>query len=168
MISLEKLDVAESDINDAEDFSEVSYESAKQLKKYKNMIPFSFNALFRGKKKASDKATEKELERLEKESAKNQPLESLKKGHLKAKSTSALPLQSTKISNTGNEDIEDEIENNLNEIRDVTKSLREMALDMNTELEKQGKIIQKVSIISSHTTDNLKRADEKIKKYGRK
>lgn len=135
-----------------------SYQSARELHKYKGFIPVSVkNALTGGKKRDEDsrlakatKALDKEEGRVERESQQHKP---------------TLAGTPKTAADYGGDETEAAINRNLDEMSAGLDHLNVQASEMGLELKKQNVTLKRIEATSEHTDYTLKSADRKIQEF---
>jgi hypothetical protein len=154
----EQLDRIDEKAEHADVNATESYQSARELHKYKGLLPISIkNAFTGGKKKDEDaklaklnKKLDKEESRIGKEAAGNQP---------------SLASTPKTAADYGGDDTERQIDENLDEISAGLDHLQMQASSMNEELQKQNVTIKRVEATTEHTDYTLNSANRKIQEF---
>lgn len=170
----EQLTSTEQRMKEVDANAQLNYDKSKKVKKYGNLFNFSFTTFFNRKKKKVDMDYQDDLkaisrgeqdlrqqqrqrildsdEEMRKKIAKDAPPQ--KKALLSAKEEK--PVSSGK---------EQEMDENLNQISHVARSLTKMARDMGDELDEQNITLQKIEAEGRHVEGTLDRSVAKIEKY---
>lgn len=154
----EQLDRIDEKASSADANASDSYASARELHKYKGLIPVSLKNVFTGSKKKEEderlaktqKNLDKEEKRIDKDHAANKP------------SLASTPKTSGDF---GGDETERQIDENLNDISAGLDHLQMQANSMNEELQRQNTTIQRIEATTEHTDYTLNSANRKIQEF---
>lgn len=143
-----------------------SYQSARELHKYKGMLPISVKNMFTGGRKREEdqrlqkaaKALDKEERKLEKTATSNQP-------NLEAAAQEKVQKGPVSQRDYGGDDVEKQIDENLDEISAGLDHLQAQATSMNAELARQNVTVQRIDATTQHTDYTLNSANRKIQEF---
>lgn len=143
-----------------------SYQSARELHKYKGMLPVSVKNMFTGGRKRDEdqrlqkaaKALDKEERKLEKSAAANQP-------NLEAAAQEKVQRGPDGQRDYGGDETEKQIDENLDEISAGLDHLQAQAVNMNAELSRQNVTVQRIDATTQHTDYTLNSANRKIQEF---
>lgn len=161
----EQLDRIDEKAQSADANATDSYQSARELHKYKGFIPVSFKNMFTGAKKKeqdeqlakANKKLDKEERKLDKESMGNRP-------DLNVGQAGGNYNNNNQAENDG-DDAERQINENLDEISAGLDHLQSQATNMNTELSKQNVTVKRIEATTEHTDYALNSANRKIQEF---
>lgn len=135
-----------------------SYQSARELHKYKGFIPISMKNIFTGaKKKEEDEKLAKMNKKLNKEERKLGKDEADKSPSLVDPASSAVDY--------GGDNTERNINENLDEISAGLDHLQMQAVGMNSELASQNVTVKRIEATTEHTDYTLNSANRKIQEF---
>lgn len=155
----EQLSKVDATAEQADFHADDAYKSARDLHKYKGLLPFSIKNMFTGsKKKTQDSELDKINRRLDKQAVKleqpNEPSVSPRKAS--AKPTAALATD---------DPAEREIDQNLDTISSGLDFLKTQGLEMQREISAQNVTISKIEARTEHTDYTLNSANRKIREF---
>lgn len=155
----EQLDRIDERADQADTNATESYQSARDLHKYKGLLPVSLkNAFTGGHKKREDAQLAKTTKKLDKEAARLELASQDNKPDLARtpKSASAGP---------GGDEMEQQINENLDEISAGLDHLQMQASGMQEELKRQNVTIKRVEATTAHTDYTLNSANRKVQEF---
>lgn len=153
----EQLERIENKAEAADSNATDSYKNARELHKYKGLLPVSIkNAFTGGKKKQEDDKLAKANRQFDKQ-----------EGRIDASSSrpSLSPAPKSGGKDYGGDDTERQIDENLDEISAGLDHLQAQASSMNEELQKQNVTIKRVEATTAHTDYTLNSANRKIQEF---
>jgi len=146
-----------------------SYQSARELHKYKGFLPVSMKNMFTGgKKKHQDSELEKINAKLDKQAKKMQgPPDAAEPDEKAAGANSPAPHPSSagQPKKVYADMKEQEIDENLDDISSGLDHLKATGLQMQSEMAKQDLTITKIKATTEHTDYTLNSANRKIKEF---
>jgi len=155
----EQLDRVESKASAADANATDSYQSARELHKYKGLLPFSIkNAFTGGKKKGEDEKLTKTQKKLDKEEHKLEKQKAASGPSLVAPGTPGSAIEEE-------DENERAINENLDEISMGLDHLQNQASNMNQELNRQNVTIKKIDATTEHTDYTIGSANRKIQEF---
>lgn len=159
-----QLDSIEQKAEQADANATDSYQSARELHKYKGMIPLSIKNMFTGGKKSSeDDKLKKANKSLDREGATLEKNSAAQRAAI-AKVAAVREAASTGLGEEADE-VERQIESNLGEISAGLDHLQMQAVNMNKELQAQNVTIKRIGATTEHTDYTLNSANRKIQEF---
>lgn len=156
----EQLDRIEEKAQLADANAADSYQSARELHKYKGLLPLSIkNMVSGGKKREEDDKLAKTTKKLDKEEKK---LDKAAAANVPSLDTSSTAAPATDY---GGDKTEEQIDRNLDEISAGLDHLQMQAASMHTELNKQNLTIKRIEATTEHTDYTLNSANRKIQEF---
>lgn len=158
----EQLERIEKTAERADENAQQSYESARDLHKYKGFLPVSVKNWFKGsKKKKEDKALSKTNKELDKElERKSMASSAASEIGSSAPSSASGPKRKEYL-----DEREQEIDENLDEMSSGLAALKAQAVDMNKDLDSQQVSMKRTEAYVGHTDYTLNSANRKIKEF---
>lgn len=157
----EQLDRIDEKAQSADANATDSYQSARELHKYKGFIPISLKNVFTGaKKKDEDQKLAKASRKLDKQEQRIEEGDDVDKAKLVR-----TPAAAGTTTDYGGDETEKQINENLDEISAGLDHLQAQASGMNTELSRQNVAIKRVEATTEHTDYTLNSANRKIQEF---
>ena len=157
----EQLERIQQTAESADKSADAAYQKAKDLHKYKGLMPFSIKNFFTGgKKKQQDKELEDKTKKLDKQAAKFEASREAAQTGIQSpiiehRRTSAVITDQTEI----------EINRNLGEISSALDVLKSQGLMMQDEVKKQNYTINKIGATIDHTEYVIDSSNRKIQEF---
>lgn len=157
----------------ADDNVKISYDKARELKKYDGWFPVSISNWFTGGKKKGEDSTlknkneklDKKQHQLEKEISKKESSKSTKISNPSSTTETSSSLMAGLEEGSKALDQERQINENLDDISAGLDHIQAQADNMNDEFKKQNITIERIKANTEHADYVIKSADSKIKKY---
>lgn len=160
----EQLDRIEDKAQAADANATDSYQSARELHKYKGFIPISLKNVFTGaKKKEEDERLAKLNKKLDKQERHLDATETSDKSKLIG--GDGVAASGGTSMDYGGDEAEKQINENLDEISAGLDHLQAQAAGMNTELSRQNVTIKRIDATTEHTDYTLNSANRKIQEF---
>lgn len=145
-----------------------SYQSARELHKYKGMLPVSVKNMFTGgRKREEDQRLQKTAKALDKEERKLEKTAASSSNPPDLEAAAKEQVQKGLVSQRdyGGDDVERQIDENLDEISKGLDHLQAQATNMKAELGRQNVTTQRIDATTQHTDYTLNSANRKVQEF---
>lgn len=161
----EQLDRIEKKAEEADHNASMAYSSAKQMHKYKGLLPFSMK-IFQGRKKRNkDKQMDSAISSYDRQQAKIEAYETQAKPVISAEEAMKVVASKNRDEENPYDPLEQEINQNLDEISAGLDHVKEQANYMQLEIKKHQVQMERIDVINSHTSYVLDSSQRKIKDF---